>query len=144
MYIFIFVYLIYIFYKSKNSLYMLQQNLYNENNRYLKWVKRNKERCFTITDFLPFLLSIFLFFKHDSFIFEMIYVTITIIYIIGIYNEYKKNLNKQTKIKFNVTSRIKRLYVTEFILIGIIITFLIISKFSGIYLVLLNLTISLT
>ena len=144
MYIFIFVYLIYIFYKSKNSLYMLQQNLYNENNRYLKWVKRNKERCFTITDFLPFLLSIFLFFKHDSFIFEMIYVTVTIIYIIGIYNEYKKNLNKQTKINFNFTSRIKRLYATEFILIGIIITFLIISKFSGIYLVLLNLTISLT
>ena len=28
--------------KSRRSLHMLQQNLYNENNRYLKWVKKNK------------------------------------------------------------------------------------------------------
>ena len=27
--------------KSKKSLHMLQQNLYNENNRYLKWVGKN-------------------------------------------------------------------------------------------------------
>ena len=41
MYIYIFIYLIYIFYKSRTSLYMLQQNLYNENNRYLKWIGRS-------------------------------------------------------------------------------------------------------
>ena len=29
--------------KSKNSLHMLQQNLYNENNRYLKWVFQNSK-----------------------------------------------------------------------------------------------------
>ena len=29
------------FYKSVRSLHMLQQNLYNENNRYLKWVVKN-------------------------------------------------------------------------------------------------------
>ena len=28
---------------SKKSLHMLQQNLYNENNRYLKWVIKNKK-----------------------------------------------------------------------------------------------------
>ena len=32
----------YIAYKSKKSLHMLQQNLYNENNRYLKWIFKNK------------------------------------------------------------------------------------------------------
>ena len=29
------------FFKTKRSLHMLQQNLYNENNRYLKWVVKN-------------------------------------------------------------------------------------------------------
>ena len=28
---------------SKKSLHMLQQNLYNENNRYLKWIVKNKD-----------------------------------------------------------------------------------------------------
>ena len=28
--------------KTRRSLHMLQQNLYNENNRYLKWVNKNK------------------------------------------------------------------------------------------------------
>lgn len=31
-------------FKSKRFLHMLQQNLYNENNRYLKWVFRNSKQ----------------------------------------------------------------------------------------------------
>ena len=30
-----------IYYKSQRSLHMLQENLYNENNRYVKWVMKN-------------------------------------------------------------------------------------------------------
>ena len=37
-----------IYYKSHKSLHMLQQNLYNENNRYLKWVIKN------LQDFISF------------------------------------------------------------------------------------------
>ena len=84
MYIFAFIYLIYIFYKSRTALYMLQQNLYNENNRYLRWIGRNKGRCFNPIDFLPFLLGIFLFFTKESFAYEVIFLSITFIYIIGI------------------------------------------------------------
>ena len=29
-------------YKTKRALHMLQQNLYNENNRYVKWLIKNK------------------------------------------------------------------------------------------------------
>ena len=29
------------YYKSHRSLHMLQQNLYNENNRYVKWIFKN-------------------------------------------------------------------------------------------------------
>ena len=37
-----------IFLKSKKSLHMLQQNLYNENNRYLKWVIKNFMSFFNV------------------------------------------------------------------------------------------------
>ena len=142
MYIYIFIYLIYIFYKSRTSLYMLQQNLYNENNRYLKWIGRSIDRCFNPIDFLPLLLSIFIFLSHESFIMEMIYWIISLIYVKGIYDEYKKNGDNQNKIKFVVTSRIKRLYLTEFIFIILFIVLLVISNFSGLMLVILSLLIA--
>ena len=42
--------------KNKKSLHMLQQNLYNENNRYLKWLKRNSKQVFISLDLLSLLL----------------------------------------------------------------------------------------
>ena len=33
-----------LFYKMKRTLHMIQQNLYNENNRYLKWLVKNKNQ----------------------------------------------------------------------------------------------------
>ena len=81
MYLYIFVYLVYIFYKSRTSLYMLQQNLYNENKRYLRWIERSYDRCFNVIDFLPFLLAIFVFLRQESFIMEMVYLSITFIYV---------------------------------------------------------------
>ena len=46
-----FVYLLLLLYVikiSSRSLHMLQQNLYNENNRYIKWVLKNlKEMVFS-------------------------------------------------------------------------------------------------
>ena len=144
MYLYIFIYLVYIFYKSRTSLYMLQQNLYNENKRYLRWIERSRDRCFNVIDFLPFLLAIFVFLRQESFIMEIVYLSITFIYVKGIYDEYKKNLSNQNKIKFNITSRIKRLYITEFLIIGLLLFFLVLTNFSGIFLVLLSLTIAFT
>ncbi len=143
MYIYICIYLVYIFYKSRTSLYMLQQNLYNENKRYLRWCERNMERIFNPIDFLPLLLSIFLFFSNESFIMEVIYVSITIIYVIGIYDEYRKNQDNQNKIRFNVTNRVKRLYMTEFLIIGLLIFYLVITNFSGIPLIILTILIAI-
>ena len=143
MFILIFIYLIYIFYKSRNSLYMLQQNLYNENNRYLRWVKRNYKDCFNVIDFLPFLFMLFLIITEDSYIKELIYISTSILYIIGLYNEYKRNSNKQTKIKFNITKRIKRLYLTEFLIIIILIILLFTTKYLALILIILNLLLAL-
>ena len=37
-----------VIFESKKSLHMLQQNLYNENNRYLKWIAKNKSEFLNI------------------------------------------------------------------------------------------------
>ncbi len=143
MYLFIFIYLIYVFYKSRNSLYMLQQNLYNENNRYLKWIIRNKKKTFITIEFLPLLFAIFLFLTHDSFMTEMIFLTITFLNVIGIYQEYQRNSLNQNKLKFNITSRIKRLYLSEFILIALFILAFMLTKYQNVFLIVLILSIAL-
>ena len=49
----------YIYLKSKKSLHMLQQNWYNDGNRYLKWIGNNKNKVFVNFDifFLIFFLG---------------------------------------------------------------------------------------
>ena len=37
---------IYNLYISKRSIHMLQQNMYNENNRYFKWIFKNLKETF--------------------------------------------------------------------------------------------------
>ena len=46
-----------LFYKNKKYLHMLQQNLYNENNRYLSWLVRNYKYFFDL-DLFIFIISI--------------------------------------------------------------------------------------
>ena len=57
------------FYKTKRSLHMLQQNLYNENNRYLKWVMKNKNQ-FIDLDLLVIIIAILgrLFVYNNEFV----------------------------------------------------------------------------
>ena len=47
------VYLIYS--KSKKSMHMLQQNYYDESNRYLLWIKNNLFKVFVSADIMLFL-----------------------------------------------------------------------------------------
>ena len=54
-----------IFYKSIRSLHMLQQNLYNENNRYLKWVFKNRKQFLDIDIIMIFLALIGVFVIYD-------------------------------------------------------------------------------
>ena len=46
------VWLPYLFFRTKSSLHMLQQNLYDDDFRYVKWIKKNfrkiSERRFEI------------------------------------------------------------------------------------------------
>ena len=40
--------IIYLIIKDKKAMHMLQQNLYNENNRYVKWMKKNSKESINL------------------------------------------------------------------------------------------------
>ena len=70
-----FVVFIYAMIKMRRSLHMLQQNLYNENNRYLKWVKKNKNEIYKNLD---------LFGVVFAFLFDIYFYSVVSYYFLGL------------------------------------------------------------
>ena len=106
----------YLIYKSKKAMHMLQQNWYNDDNRYFKWVIENEEKVFITFDMLFMLFLLFQFIKVETAIFLF-----TSYYLI-VYYLYKKQIKKeQSKKPLVITARIKRLYATLLLLYLIII-----------------------
>lgn len=112
-----------IIYDFKKSLHMAQQNLYNDDHRFLKW---------TIKDVINFKTSlkcslivlaayiILILLKLDTKIITNIYFFLVCLIILMIkIGESKK---KDTKIEFKVTARVKRLMITNFILFALLMT----------------------
>lgn len=116
-----------IFFKTKKSLHMIQQNLYNENNRYIKWVLKNYQEFFNL-EIITIILSViglFVIFDLDRY---AIIVEIIIIFIYAVLTlKWHNRLSKeQVKKPLVITKRIKRLFVpiTILYLIPIIILIL--------------------
>ena len=103
--------------KSKRFLHMLQQNLYNENNRYLKWLSKNA-KVFIGFDILLILISVigYLLINNQELLSILLIVVMSLICILIGYNWNKTIINDQNKKKLVVTARIKRLIVTISIL----------------------------
>ena len=106
-----------VFFKTKRSLHMLQQNLYNENNRYLKWIFKNSKQ-FIDLDILLVLIAVcgsLFFYDKDTMSVLAIVGLIIIGYLIG-FCWIKRIKNDQNKKPLVVTARIKRLIFTILIL----------------------------
>ena len=104
-------------FKSKRNLHMMQQNLYNENNRYVKWQIKNSKQFFTIEIFTIIISIVSIFVKFDNEL--IILLPITIICIIFLVEGLKYRnliLTDQNKKKLVITARIKRLIFTISIL----------------------------
>ena len=106
-----------LFYKTKRSLHMLQQNLYNENNRYIKWLIKNKIQFVDLDLIIVAILLIeaFVMFDVEKFSLIMLMATIILMFVLG----YKWKIRidtDQNKKPLVVTKRIKRLLVTISIL----------------------------
>ena len=103
--------------KSKKSLHMLQQNLYNENNRYLKWVFKNSKDFLNVGVISIILAAacFLIFYEKEGSVNGILIALIASFF----YESYKlsvKYKNEQTKKPLVVTKRVKRLIITTTIL----------------------------
>lgn len=96
----------------KKSFHMLQQNWYNDGNRYLKWIDNNGKLVFAWFD------SIYIFiFLIGLYLNEIVLsVIITLYYLIISYLLVKRQKKEQVKKPLAFTARIKRMCVTIAIL----------------------------
>lgn len=107
--------MIYLILKSLKSYHMLQQNLYNENNRYLKYIVKNTFKNIMWYDYLV-IFAIGAIFVDMLFAFNLIiyYLLMSVIYCMD-----KKK--EQVKKPLVITKRIKRLIISTSILLLLII-----------------------
>jgi len=144
--VFCFGFLICFLYKTKRSLHMLQQNLYNENNRYLKWLFKNFSQFLSV-DLINIIISIAgLFILYNFPIVTNIFVFISTLLLVYAGLKYKKKiLTDQNKKPLVITARIKRLLVTVCILYFIPLILYVsgyfVAKISWLLLLILNLLI---
>lgn len=97
---------------SVRTLHMLQQNLYNENNRYIKWVLKNKSITIFNISLIAIVLSVFIVVFNNENIGNFILVLIMIVYLLSWFEEKKIKANVQNKKPLVYTKRIKRLIMT--------------------------------
>ena len=112
------VILIYNLYISKRSIHMLQQNMYNENNRYFKWIFKNIKETFRFDLVSLMFVIISLLLKN-----KYILIISLIFYIVSVcYYRYLKKF-EQNKKPLVVTARIKR-FITTLVIINFILLIL--------------------
>ena len=121
---------VYYLMKSNKSLHILQQNWYNEGNRYITWIIKNRYKVFIELDmfFIIFITLMFFDTLSSMVIFIVFYCLAAILYI-------RKMKNEQEKKKLEFTKRAKRLIITE------ILIFLLVVLITSLYLDELNLYI---
>ena len=128
-------------FKSKRHLHMMQQNLYNENNRYIRWIFKNAKEFLSIEIITILITVIAMIIKIDTNILLMTTVlVISFIFLLVGLSWRKLILTDQNKKKLVITARIKRLIFTTTILYLIPIIFLIIYNLLSMILVLCIMT----
>lgn len=105
--------LLYIVLRTKKALHMLQQNNYDKDGRYYRWIIRNKSRVFELIDMFPLMLAILISFINNNL---LIVDLMLIMYFIIFIKARQKMSEEATKLPFKLTSRIKRLIVTLLII----------------------------
>lgn len=102
--------------KTRKGLHILQQNWYNDGNRYLKWIKVNYKKVFYNFDvfFIIFTLGLLIPYKYLLMIFIAFYVVAFLIL-------EKQLSHDQVKKPLVVTKRVQRLIITSLIVYAIVI-----------------------
>ena len=114
------VILIYLIVKGKKALHMLQQNLYDDDFRYFKWLNKNFTRLMLSFALSQVFLIFFILFINKGIIIDILFL---IIYLLLIVRSFGISYKVVVKKPLVVTARIKRLLLTIFILILLMIFF---------------------
>ena len=119
MYILLLPYFLYTYLKIIHGMHMLQQNFYNEGNRYLNWIIKNKYKSIITPDLLGLFLIILPLFNNNLLNFIILFIFYSILFF------YRYNLKKKEQVKKPLvyTFRIKRLIFTTILLNIIILVF---------------------
>ena len=103
--------LIFNIFKGKKSIHMLQQNLYNENNRYIKWIFKNLRKAFFSLDFISMLILLIAYLLNNSL--SNVFVVIAIIfYFLDSARIINNKKSEKIKKPLVITKRVKRLILT--------------------------------
>ena len=117
-----------LFFKTKRNLHMLQQNLYNENKRYIKWLVKNREQFMDIELIIIGVLLIESLVLYDIKYFTIIVNILLIVLNVIVGFSWKKKIDTdQNKKPLVVTKRIKRLIFTTSVLYAIPFYFIIVN-----------------
>ena len=115
------IFFILLIYDYKKLLHMAQQNLYNDDNRFLKWtIKDFKKFKISFKCLLIVLITLIIInvLKLENNLLINLYFIITNLIIL--LTKIRENKTSRVKIKFNVTARVKRLIVTNILIMLLI------------------------
>lgn len=121
---------IFLILKSKKALHMLQQNWYNDGQRYLSWIFKNLKKVFLVPDFFFFLFLLGV--NLDSNILLSLFFIFYVM--VDIFTSHKMKV-EQTKKPLVVTKRVRRLiYTTTLLYVCFYILIFFLLKQSNLYL----------
>lgn len=129
----IILYGIYFYKKTKNGLHMLQLESY-KNERYFKWIKNNFNKVIRVNEICFIIICVILLFMHQEFL-GLLLLNISYIAVL-VFNKTEKS-----KKPFVVTNRVKRMYVTYGIINCIIIGILVFINYKILVIALSTFTI---
>lgn len=135
------IYYAYFFVKLKKSYHILQQNWYNDGNRYINWINDNSKKVFISFDLLFIIFISFLFINS-----EISIIIFSCFYIISMTILILNRKKEQVKKPLVITKRVKRLYYTNYvvlIVINLIMYLLFNEKILYLYYLILGLIIYL-
>jgi UDP-N-acetylmuramoyl-tripeptide--D-alanyl-D-alanine ligase len=95
---------------------MLQQNLYNENNRYLKWIWKNKKLIYKNVDLLGIVLSGIIILMNNVNLINLLLVILMAVYLLAFFKFQDNKKYDQNKKPLVITKRVRRLVVTTYVL----------------------------
>ena len=81
------LWLILIIIRLKKSLHMLQQNVYNRGNRYLRWIKNNFKKVFLSIDVILIIFILFTLISKNIIINTMVFNLLLLVCIIKNVND---------------------------------------------------------